>query len=84
MKPLPQVASENLLCEGNEIPPELFTIDDPFFKLNRKFSLSSEYLIKDKPTSYDFILEFAHSDYMLDVEIKTDFLSTDFGLEAFI
>ncbi len=84
MKPLKQVATENLLCEGSDTPPELFNINDPFFKINRKFSLSGEYLTRDKPTSYDFLLVFAHSDYMLDVEIKTDFLSTDFGLEAYI
>jgi hypothetical protein len=84
MKPLKQVATENLLCEGSDTPPELYNINDPFFKTNRKFSLSGEYLTRDKPTSYDFLLVFAHSDYMLDVEIKTDFLSTDFDLEAYI
>jgi len=47
MKPLKQVVVENLLCEGRETPPELFNIDDPFFKINRKFSLSGEYLSKD-------------------------------------
>lgn len=45
MKPLMQVASENLLCEGYEIPPELYNISEPFFKTNRKFALSGQYLV---------------------------------------
>jgi hypothetical protein len=84
MKPLVQVASENLLCEGYETPPELFNINEPFFKTNRRFSLSGQYLVQDNPASYDFLIEFGHADYLLDVEVKMDFLSTDFGLEAYV
>lgn len=84
MKPLSSIVSQNLLCEGNQSPPELFEIKDSFYKFNRVYSLSGQYLFDEKPSQWDFTILMPHSDYLLDLQIQTDFLTTDFGLSAYI
>jgi len=84
LKPFDEIASQNLLCEGNVEPPELFEINSNFYKFNQTYSFSGEYLMSQNLKQYDFILEFDHSDYFLDVQLKTDFLTNEINMEAYI
>ena len=68
-------------CAKHELPPRQITIDEPSFKLNKVFAFSSDYIEtfsdKDKKVlNYDIKLDFAHNDYAIDVELKTDFLTS--------
>jgi hypothetical protein len=76
--------NENLLCVGNPSPPELYPIKDSFYKVSRVYQFSGEYLDSDKPKQWDFQINFDHMDYLLDLLVKMDFLSTDFSLTAYV
>ena len=88
VKPLRYVASENLACMGYQAPPESVEIAEKTTKLDVPCAFTDE-MIKahgdaiDGVMDYDIVIELPHSDYFLDVEIKTDFLTGNFLMYMF-
>jgi hypothetical protein len=77
-KPIPAVITDDLDCEGAEMPPEEIDIFEKTFISEGSYSFSDQYLVENKPDNkrlftYDITLNLAHSDYFLDFEMKNNF-----------
>ena len=82
------VVEEDLECEQNDLPPAHISVSKSIFKSHETYAFSYEYLQNesDKDTGaldYDIFIDFPHSDYLFDIELKSDFLTSDLQMELF-
>lgn len=83
MKPLDDLEFENLECSEASLPPTEYNINTPDFKTSSKYAFTQEFLeweSNGEMFNYDIIVQFPHPEYYLDVELKSDFLTTDIDL----
>jgi hypothetical protein len=88
VKAVADVADEDLKCEQNDLPPAHLKIDKSIFKLRETYAFSYEYLRGESDAAtgelaYDVFIDFPHSDYFFDFELKSDFLTANLRLELF-
>ena len=88
MKPNSQVASENLRCFGYKLPPAKIEIspNEKTTKIDAYGAFSSDWVkesAKWGASDYDIAIDLPHSDYMIDAELKTDFLTTRMQMKLF-
>ena len=80
VKPVSQIPNENLRCFGYKLPPALVTVEEErkTTKIEAYSAFSSEWIQQAKVwgiTEYDIEIDLPHSDYLLDAELRTDFLT---------
>ena len=80
VKPIEQIPHENLRCFGYKIPPAVVEIDESqrTTKVESFAAFSSEWIQRGhqgNSQEYDIEIDLPHSDYMIDAELKTDFLT---------
>lgn len=86
LKPLKDIITENLVCKKNIPPAEYYKIEGKTYKHDRQYAFSGEFLtqLQNLGTSYyDIEVEFEHSDYNLNLEYKTDFLTTQIDMAVY-
>jgi len=88
VKPLKNIAEENLLCVGNKAPPTEFTITEKVTKLDVPCGFSDEMIMEhtDPKTGimdYKINIGLPHSDFFFDVQMKNDFLTGNFKMYLF-
>jgi len=81
IKPLKQVPSENLACMGYKMPPDTIKVEEgkKTTKVAAFAAISDQYVSeknnKGSFSEFDILIELPHSDFLVDIELKTDFLS---------
>ena len=88
VKTLGYLADEDLVCEKRDLPPPVIKVDKSLFKIHENFGFSYEYLREnaDPQTNaleYDIMIDFPHAEYFFDIEVKSDFLTTNLELQLF-
>jgi hypothetical protein len=88
VKAMDEIAMEDLDCEGADLPPETIKVNKSLFKIDETYSFGYEYLLQEADATtaildYDIMIDFPHADYFFDIEIKSDFLTSNMHLELF-
>ena len=89
VKPLRYVVHENLQCVGYELPPDYINVTEKTTRLDVPGGFSDE-LLRELGQSnargmveYDIMIDLPHSDFFIDVELKSDFLSGNIRMFLF-
>ncbi len=79
---------ENLRCMGFELPPHVLQITEPLTKIESQGAFGSQFIMQNADhetnhgmTDYDIEIIMPHSDFMVDVEMKTDFLTGNMRMQ---
>ena len=74
---------------GHMLPPAEINIDEKTTKIESMSSFTSDWVeayaeeTGETTTEYDIIIDLPHSDFFLDAELKTDFLSNRMQMKLF-
>ena len=81
---------ENLRCMGFELPPHTVEVTEKLTKIDTAGAFSSDFIAQnhDPETNegmvdYDIEIILPHSDYMIDAEMKSDFLTGNMRMQMF-
>lgn len=89
VKPIHYVSHENLYCMGNPPPPAHIQVTHAADKFDYQCSFTDEMLTQnaDPETGiidYDVMIELPHSDYFIDIELRSDFLTGNYRMYLFM
>lgn len=71
------------------MPPVEVNVDKKTTKVEARSAFSSDWILENGKTSdsnaseYDIMIDLPHSDYLIDTELKTDFLSNRMHMKLF-
>lgn len=78
VKSLEALAKENLECKSFDLPPEEIKVNQTLYRLDQEYSFSSDFIStygdeEHGTLQYDIEIKFPHNDYLLDIQLESDF-----------